>query len=60
MIEMSGKKTIIWVSEEVWKWLQSQKEIGESFDRLLIRLLDVDVDTKQKMSKENEMEDTSS
>lgn len=36
---MSEKKTIIWVSEPVWKWLQSRKEIGESFDHLLIRLL---------------------
>jgi len=40
---MSDRKTIIWVSEGVWKWLNSQKEIGESFDRLLIRLLDLEI-----------------
>jgi len=47
MVEMTDRKTIIWVSEGVWKWLQSQKEIGESFDRLLIRLLDLEIDSEK-------------
>jgi hypothetical protein len=47
MVEMTGRKTIIWVSKGVWKWLQSQKEIGESFDRLLIRLLDLEIDSEE-------------
>jgi hypothetical protein len=39
---MSDKKTVIWVSERVWKNLQSRKEIGESFDLLLVRLLELE------------------
>jgi len=52
---MSGRKTIIWISEGVWKWLQSQKEIGESFDRLLIRLLDLEIDS-EKVANSSRME----
>jgi len=37
-----AKKTVIWVSERVWKNLQSKKEVGESFDRLLVRLLELE------------------
>jgi len=47
---MSEKKTIIWISEPVWKWLQSKKEIGESFDQLLIRLLGIE--TKNELERE--------
>jgi len=57
---MSDRKTIIWVSEGVWKWLNSKKEIGESFDRLLIRLLHLDVKPREKNSKEAIKEETGS
>ena len=39
---MTEKKIVIWVSKRVWKSLQSKKEVGESFDRLLVRLLELE------------------
>ena len=35
------KFTTIGISKKVWKALNSKKEVGESFDRLLTRLLDL-------------------
>ena len=45
---MTERKTIIWISDTVWKWLQSQKEIGESFDSLLKRLLGIQFGSKNE------------
>ena len=39
---MSERKTTIEVSGEVWKELNSLKNIGETFDRVLRRLLNVE------------------
>ncbi len=49
---MSERKTIIWVSETVWKWLQTRKEIGDSFDSLLIRLLNIKTESDINNSEE--------
>jgi len=52
---MSERKTIIRISEPVWKWLQSQKEIGESFDTLLKRVLGIQFGSKnESVVKEEE------
>ena len=40
---MSDRKTTIEVSGEVWKKLNMLKEIGETFDQVLRRLLDMEV-----------------
>ena len=48
---MAEKKTVIWVSERVWKNLQSKKEVGESFDRLLVRLLELEKEEENGNAK---------
>ena len=39
---MGNRRTTIWVSESVWKAISELKEIGDSMDTVLRRILNLD------------------
>lgn len=43
---MVEDRTTIQVSSEVWRWLNSKKEPGESFDAVIKRELGIDNDSE--------------
>ena len=43
---MSERGTTIHISKEVWKKLNNMKNVGESFDSVLRRLLEIDNEHK--------------
>ena len=46
ILRMSERGTTIHISKEVWKKLNNMKNVGESFDSVLRRLLEIDNEHK--------------
>lgn len=40
--EMGRRMTNLWVSEKVWKTLNGRREVGDSMDKILRRVLGLD------------------